>query len=248
MGDRLRTIISASYSKNLKKFASTTKEVESRKVKIMKYLNSSIVDLRQKAVDLADSKYSLFSDNKDAVEKYENKVKNFFTQIMLAKKLVNENRKVGILDNETASKYMNTLDELESRTLRLFEIDAIRDRADTDFNKYSMYLKYRFGNVDSTIKRLEEQLAKEKDPHRRKEIDAKIKEIKAYSEKAKQELDKYSDGFINNYAKNVMMAKQSVDKLYDKAKQDANVLYKQMASKRSASKSSFLSSLINSLE
>ncbi|AIU69457.1 hypothetical protein TEU_03340 [Thermococcus eurythermalis] len=252
MGDKVRTIISASYSKSLKKFYTTSKQAERRRKKLIKYLDNSVTELRKKATELAESKYSIASENEEARKNFQEKLKTFFKQIQFTKILLSENIKQGLLNKDEAEKYMKKFDELEKRTYTLFKMDAIRDSANSVTTDYEKYLKYRFMDKDAVIKRLQERANSEKDPKKREKLLKKIKEIEKESKKADVVLKRYEEG-LSNYMRDIMKHHKMVDDIYHKAKEEASEQYNELKKKAKKSKSQKsitegLKSLISSSE
>lgn len=237
MGDKVRTIISASYSKSLKKFYTTSKQAERRRKKLIKYLDNSITELRKKATELAESKYSIASDNEEAKRNFQEKLKTFFKQIHFTKILLSENVKQGLLKKDEAESYLKKFDELEKRTYTLFKMDAIRDSANEVTTDYENYLKYRFMDKETVIKRLQERANNEKDPEKRKKIIKKIREIEENSRKAEEVLRRYESG-LSNYMRDIVKHQKQIDKIYNSAKREAEKQYNELKVSGKASKKS----------
>ena len=224
MGDKIKAIVSASYSKSLKKFYITSKKAERKRKKLLKYLNNSIVELRQKAVELAESKYSLATDSEDAKKNFKEKLNEYFKQIHFTKLLLKEKARNGLISEYEAGKYYKKFDELEKRAHTLFRIDALRDSATDAVNTYEKYLRYRFMDKDTVIKRLKERLASEEDPEKKKKILKKIKEIEIESARAVPMLNKYDAG-LQGYLRDIVIKQKDVDKIVKKAVVDAEKDY-----------------------
>lgn len=163
-----KAIISASYSKSLKKFYTSSRVAEKKRENMFKYLNNSVYELRKKATEIADTYNIALTDADDEkIEKTYNKFKDFFKQLEATRLLLSDLQSNKLLTFQEMNYYRAKLDELENKITTLFNFDANRDVANDVYTKYSKALKTYYTDLEKKKKKLE-SLIKEKNEELKK--------------------------------------------------------------------------------